>query len=157
AGCGVRFCGNGGSGAGTFDAFHFVYQPLTGDGTILARVVSLLGNSSGLQAGIDFRETLDSGSANEFFFYAPPYAGAGSTSNVYYRSSARTVSALVTSTYAGLPYWMKIVRNGSMINAYTSSDGANWSQFGGYSWTSMAQTVYVGLGAAGTSSSSGFT
>jgi len=34
-----------GAGQGTFstssDAFHFVYQPLSGDGTMVARVVSL--------------------------------------------------------------------------------------------------------------------
>lgn len=31
---------------GNADAFHLVYQPLSGDGTIVARVVSLQGGSS---------------------------------------------------------------------------------------------------------------
>src|SRR5437879_7609082 len=53
-----------GAGQGTFftasDGFHFVYQPLSGDGTMVARVVSLQG-SSAAQAGIMIRETLDPG------------------------------------------------------------------------------------------------
>src|SRR5439155_930723 len=43
-----------GAGQGTFstssDGFHFVYQPLSGDGTMVARVVSLQG-SGAAQAG----------------------------------------------------------------------------------------------------------
>src|SRR5260370_23003813 len=42
AGCGFNNCLNGGSV--TADAFHFVYQPLSGDGTIVARVVSTRSN-----------------------------------------------------------------------------------------------------------------
>src|SRR5207245_770035 len=44
-----------GAGLGTFstssDGFHFVYQPLSGDGTLVARVVSLQG-SSAAQGGL---------------------------------------------------------------------------------------------------------
>lgn len=37
------------------DGFHFVYQPLTGDSTIVARVVSVDG-SSATQVGVMIRE-----------------------------------------------------------------------------------------------------
>jgi len=40
------------------DGLHFVYQPLAGDGTIMARVVSVQG-SSAAQAGIMVREMLE--------------------------------------------------------------------------------------------------
>ncbi|HEX7695970.1 MAG TPA: protease pro-enzyme activation domain-containing protein, partial [Candidatus Acidoferrum sp.] len=49
---------------GTADAFHYVYQPLLGDGTITARVVSLQGGSGYVTAGVMIRETLNPSSAN---------------------------------------------------------------------------------------------
>src|SRR5438445_586614 len=51
-----------GSGAqiyGTADAFHFVYQPLTGDGTMVARLVSVQGGSGYAYSGVMVRETLN--------------------------------------------------------------------------------------------------
>ena len=60
-----------GAGQGTFftssDGFHFVYQPLSGDGTMVARVVSLQG-SSAAQAGIMIRETLSAGASHVYLF-----------------------------------------------------------------------------------------
>jgi len=44
--------------------FHYVYQPLLGDGTITARVVSLQGGSGYVTTGVMIRETLNSSSAN---------------------------------------------------------------------------------------------
>jgi len=37
---------------GTADAFHFVYQPLNGDGTVIAQVVSLQGGAPYESAGV---------------------------------------------------------------------------------------------------------
>ncbi|HXX99312.1 MAG TPA: S53 family peptidase, partial [Candidatus Limnocylindrales bacterium] len=58
-----------GAGQGTFsttsDSFNFVYQPLSGDGAIAARLVSLQG-SGAAQAGIMIRETLNPG-ANHIY------------------------------------------------------------------------------------------
>src|SRR6267154_1462245 len=52
-----------GAGQGTFftstDGFNYVYQSLSGDGTMVARVVSLQGSAA--QAGIMMRETLNPG------------------------------------------------------------------------------------------------
>src|SRR5207244_7889257 len=50
-----------GSGAqiyGTADAFHFVYQPLTGDGTMVARLLSGQGGSAYASPGVVIRDTL---------------------------------------------------------------------------------------------------
>jgi hypothetical protein len=49
---------------GTSDAFNFAYQSMTGDGTILARIVSVQGASGYATAGVMIRETLDAGSTN---------------------------------------------------------------------------------------------
>ncbi|PYU03483.1 MAG: hypothetical protein DMG33_16665, partial [Acidobacteria bacterium] len=60
-----------GAGLGTFststDGIHFAYQTLSGDGTIVARVVS--SSSSSAQAGVMIRETLDPGAKHEYAFY----------------------------------------------------------------------------------------
>ena len=59
-----------GAGQGTLfassDGFHFVYQSLNGDGTMVARVVSLQGSSA--QAGIMMRETLNPGANHVYLF-----------------------------------------------------------------------------------------
>ena len=50
---------------GASDQMHFAYQGLSGDGTIVARIVSLTGGV-GPQAGVIIRETLNTGSTNAF-------------------------------------------------------------------------------------------
>src|SRR5437763_1612531 len=61
----------GRAGSGTMitssDSFHFVYQPFAGDGSIVARVLSVQG-SSAAQAGIMIRETLGTGANHVFLF-----------------------------------------------------------------------------------------
>src|SRR4029077_13914553 len=49
---------------GSADAMHFVYQPLSGDGSIVARVVSVDGTSGNPEAGIMIRATFDANSAH---------------------------------------------------------------------------------------------
>lgn len=62
----VNGAGAGVNNGATTDAFHFVYQPLPGDGTIVARVVSLQGSSA--QAGVMIRESLSWGATNAYTF-----------------------------------------------------------------------------------------
>src|SRR5258708_20420697 len=60
-----------GAGQGTLfasaDGFHFAYQTLTGDGTMVARVLRLQGSAA--QAGIMVRETLNPGANHAYLFY----------------------------------------------------------------------------------------
>src|SRR6266481_4609273 len=131
-----------GSGQGTLftasDGFHFVYQPLSGDGTMVARVASLQG-SSAAQAGIMIRETLDPGANHVFLFdyssssYLTERTATGASSTYQYLGSA------------ALPYWIKLARSGNVFTLYGSLDGLNWAQLGTSQTVSMAQNVYVGL------------
>jgi len=59
----VQGSGQGVVGGYTVDALNFLYQPLSGDGTIVARVVSL---PTGASAGVMIRETLDQSSLVQF-------------------------------------------------------------------------------------------
>ncbi len=138
-----------GAGSGTFgtaDGIHFVYQTLSGDGSIVARVVS---STAGTQAGVMIRETLASGATNlqtsayhqSFIYLFDRTSTAGSTT--YQNYGSRT-----------LPYWIRVVRNGSTFSGYTSSDGATWVQAGSNVTITMAQNAYVGLVESSNSTSS---
>jgi regulation of enolase protein 1 (concanavalin A-like superfamily) len=131
-----------GAGQGTFsviaDGFHFVYQPLSGDGTMVARVVSLQG-STAAQAGIMIRETLNADANHVYLF---DYSSAIWMTE---RTSTGASSSYQSMGSATLPYWIKLARSGNVLSMYGSPDGVNWVQLGTSQTVSMAQNVYVGL------------
>jgi hypothetical protein len=111
---------------GTADAFHFVYQPLTGDGTVIARVVSVQGGSSYAAAGVMIRNTLDTASANAKTADWPWYGG------IYFDMRAAEGGSTTEpgNASATLPYWVKVSRSGSTFSSYVSPDGVSWTQLG---------------------------
>jgi regulation of enolase protein 1 (concanavalin A-like superfamily) len=131
-----------GSGAdiwGTADAFHFVYQSLTGDGQLVARVPSIGGVNAWSKAGVMIRETLTAGSA-----YAQMLVSAAKGTAFQYRTAAAASALNVTGSTAAPPLWIKIVRSGNTISGYQSPDGLAWQQIGTATFT-MASAVYIGL------------
>jgi RHS repeat-associated protein len=138
--------GAGGQFNGTADAFHFVYQPVSGDGSIVAQVLSMpLGTTA--SAGVMIRETLDPASAN----------GTTADYGTYVQFSVRTTAGGNTSFPGavyniGSPYWVELVRSGSTLSSYASPDGVNWTLIASQT-VSMAQNVYVGLAVNSGSSS----
>jgi len=128
------------------DVFHFAFQPLSGDGSIVARVVSLLGGGSYPKAGVMIRETLNAGSTNAFMAYQPSQAifdGRTSTGG----STGQATAAMI------LPYWVKLVRSGNVFSGYISADGVNWIQVGSNQTVNMAQGVDIGLAVSSSSNS----
>src|SRR4029077_1888152 len=123
------------------------YQPLSGDGTIVARVASLAGSSTA-QAGIMVRETLDPGANHVYLF------DYSSTIWMTERTSTGASSSYLSLGSATLPYWIKLVRSGNVFTMYGSADGLNWVQLGTSQTVSMAQSVYVGLAVSSRSTSS---
>jgi YD repeat-containing protein len=126
------------SGSGT-SAFQFVYQPMTGDGVISARLVNMV---NGGAAGVAILETLTSGAQA-----ASLYLAGGSA------SFATSGGYGPITLAAGVPYWLSLTRSGNNFAAYVSEDGAYWVQLGSTQTISMASTVYIGLSA--TSGASG--
>lgn len=127
--------GSGSGIAGTADVMHFVYQPLSGDGSIVARVVS----SSRGQAAAMIRETLNANAADAYEFYGSSYF------NFYDRPSTGASVVSQSDAYQPLPSWMRVVRSGNTFSAYASPDGVNWTQVGSTQTITMAQSVYIGL------------
>jgi YD repeat-containing protein len=141
----VKGAGNTvGSSPSTADQFHFVYQPLSGDGTIVARIIGEQGSTG--QAGVMIRETLDTSSANAFTAYVP---NNGYPFLLDRPSAGSSESNTSNSALAPLPCWVKLVRSGTTFSGYLSSDGVNWVQIGWPQTINMASQVYIGLGVDG--------
>jgi regulation of enolase protein 1 (concanavalin A-like superfamily) len=132
---------------GTADAFRYVYQPLTGDGQIVARVASVQYTAAWVKAGVMIRADLTPGSPHGMMMVTP---GKG---NNFQR---RTVPGGTSTSTAGLmvtaPYWVKLTRTGTSISAYQSADGNSWSLVGTEA-IAMPSTVFIGLAVSSHSAS----
>ncbi len=121
------------------DQFHYVYQTLSGDGTIQARVATLQNTDAWAKAGVMIRETAAAGSKHAMMAVTP---GNGS---VFQRRT--TTGGSTTTTFGpavAAPYWVRVVRSGSTFSGYVSGDGVGWTLVGS-STISMATSVLVGL------------
>lgn len=142
------FTSNAGGSAiwNTADGFHFVYQPLTGDGTITAKVasVTLPANATNAGGGVMFRESLAAGSR-----HASALTFSSGKSKLYYRSSTSGTSSGTTGFTSGQapPRWVRLTRSGDEISGLISTDGASWTSLGSVTLTGLPATMYVGFAA----------
>jgi hypothetical protein len=140
------------------DAFYFVHQPLTGNGTITAAVTSLTGQQSvgpnqmtpGLQpwskAGIIIKENTSQGSA-----YAAMMV-TGSNGVRMQWDYVNDTPGLTGSVSASSPRWLRLVRVGDTITGYDSADSTHWTLVGTAALPGLTSAVQAGLFAAGTGS-----
>jgi RHS repeat-associated protein len=134
---------NGTGISGGSDQFHFVYQPLSTDGTIIVRVASLSGASTALQAGVAIRQTLDTSSAESAAFFV------NGTPTLTTRTILSGVGSQQTASAISLPYWLKLVRSQNSFAAYSSPDGIGWAQIGTTQTMVSARNVNIGFGVGG--------
>jgi|GEM_PF-1109615 len=131
-----------GSGADiwdTTDEFHYVYQTLSGDGQIVARVGSITNTNSWAKAGVMIRETLTGGSRHAMMVVTPGNGTAFQRRTSTSGSSTHTAGSSVTA-----PYWVKLARRSNTLTGYESANGSTWTQVGTDTVT-MATDVYIGL------------
>lgn len=121
------------------DGFHFVHQPWTGDGEIIARVNSVANTDPWAKAGVMFRQSLDTGSAHAFMAVTP-----GNGSAFQRRPAANTFSLHTPGAFIAAPYWVRLVRVGDQFTGYISADGVSWTLVG-TDVVPMTTTLYVGL------------
>jgi regulation of enolase protein 1 (concanavalin A-like superfamily) len=126
---------------GTADAFHFVYRPLTGDGTIVARVTSVVGAQAWTKMGVMIRASTAPGSAHAFMLVSAAKGLAFQR-----RTVAGGVSTHTSGGAGAAPRWVKLTRAGPTITASASLDGRTWTVVGSDTF-SMPATVLVGLAA----------
>ncbi|MGE5272146.1 MAG: PQQ-dependent sugar dehydrogenase, partial [Verrucomicrobiota bacterium] len=121
------------------DQFHFLYQPLSGDGQITARVMSVQNTSIWAKAGVMIRESLAADSTYADMVVTP---GSGAAFQQRLTTGATAVGTTVAGPVA--PYWMRLARSGATFIASISADGINWTLVGTVT-IPMAANVFVGL------------
>ncbi|HEU5427892.1 MAG TPA: ABC transporter permease subunit [Actinocrinis sp.] len=155
----------GPDGEAVSDTFQFVHQPLTGNGTITARVISLTGlyaptgalrvapgvpvtpQTSGMvpgtqpwsKAGIIIKQSETAGSA----YAAMMVTGSNGVrmQHDFTHDTAGTPGAVSASS----PRWLRLVRSGDKITGYDSADGTHWSTVDSVTLPGLPATVQVGL------------
>jgi hypothetical protein len=147
--------GGGGDLASTLDGFQFVYAPVTGDVTLIARIPSPFSGSAllgGGGAGLMLRKGLSVYDEYAFIGVGRPSASVALYQTVFRKRATAGQSpaapafgtTVFYSSFYG-PYWFKLVRSGSTIAGYTSINGVDWTSLGTPLTGITANTVYMGL------------
>ena len=151
----------GPGGEAVTDTFYFVRQPLSGNGSITARVVALTGkHSPGLthvqvgtspeqgmvpgllawaKAGIILKASTKPGSS-----YAAMMVTGGHGVRWQYDYTNDT-AGLPGAVSATAPRWLRLVRSGDTITGYDSADGVHWTRVGAVTLAGLPRQVQVGL------------
>jgi hypothetical protein len=126
------------------DQFRFAYRSLSGDGSIVVRVDSVVRSHEWAKAGVMIRETLEPGSRHAFVAVTPTPSHGISFQR---RPVAAAASANTDVADIAIPHWVKLTRTGNVFTAQQSEDGVNWVDI---TLTApveipMATNVYIGL------------
>jgi hypothetical protein len=118
-----------------------VARPLTGDGTIVARVAAVSSGDAWGKAGVMLRSSLDPSSSHAFLFVTP----AGANGVAFQRRSTNDADTTHTSgAWVGAPVWLKLTRQGDTITAWSAVDGQPWTLIGSDT-VLMGAEIYAGL------------
>jgi ABC-type transport system involved in multi-copper enzyme maturation permease subunit len=140
------------------DSFYFVRQPLTGNGSITARVTALTGQQSDVnggpaqaggglvpglvpwaKAGIIVKQSTHQGSA-----YAAMMVTGSNGVRMQYNYTG-DIAGMPGNVSAEHPRWLRLARSGDTITGYDSADGTHWTQVGTVQLTGLPSTVQIGL------------
>lgn len=134
------------------DGFYFVHQPLTGNGSITARVTSLTGQIPDLagagmragivpwaKAGIIIKASNTPGSA----YAAMMVTGSHGVRMQY--DFTQDLSGLPGAVSVATPRWLRLTRSGSTITGYDSVDGTHWAKVGTATLAGLPPAGQVGL------------
>ena len=140
-----------GSGAdiwGTTDEFRFAYKQLTGDGTIVGKVVSLAGGTNAnAKVGLMMRKELTGGSVVAFVTRT---RGTGVLK--FHRRPTTGATMVNTDGPASADnMWLKLIRSGTNYTAQYSTNSTNgtdgtWTNIGTQqALADLSGTIYVGM------------
>jgi ABC-type transport system involved in multi-copper enzyme maturation permease subunit len=136
------------------DNYYFVHQPLTGNGSITARVTSMAGLI-----------TYPASHPNAIVAGVEPWAKAGVLIEQGTRQGTAYAAVMVTGGHgvrmqynythdlAGLPgrvspvspRWLRLTRSGDTLTGYQSADGRHWARISAVDMPGLPVTVQAGL------------
>jgi YVTN family beta-propeller protein len=134
--------GAGGDIWGSSDRFYFAYQSMSGDGEVVARILSQQNTDPWAKAGVMIRETLASGARNAAMLLTP---SNGETFQWRPVASKRSYNVGSGNGAVQPPLWLKLTRAGNTLTGFTSADGITWTQIGSATLNNLPTVVYVGL------------
>jgi ABC-type transport system involved in multi-copper enzyme maturation permease subunit len=146
----------GPGGEAVTDAFYFVRQPLTGNGSITARVTSFTVVQNGQappgqvadttptlqpwsKAGIIIKASTRQGSA----YAAMTVTGSHGVRMQY--DFTQDIAGMPGGVSAAHPRWLRLTRSGDVITGYDSADGSHWTLVGTADLAGLPSTAQVGL------------
>ncbi len=133
---------------GTSDKFHFVYQQVSGDVDVIARVDSITQADQWSKSGVMIRASLSANAAHAFALVS-----AGKGVAFQRRTTAGGQSTNTAGSSATAPYWVRLVRSGTTVTAYVSSNGTSWTTLGSDT-IALGTSAYVGIATTSHNSSS---
>ncbi|MGZ4792339.1 MAG: tandem-95 repeat protein, partial [Ilumatobacteraceae bacterium] len=147
-----------------FDGFQFIYRPMTGDGSLTARIASEDVTYNGVHnptllcwaADNSHQQPCISVSKSEVMFrqdltnVSAMHASVGMTQGngseyIYRTTVGASTGAASPGDSLNFPYWVRLTRRGDQLTAEISPDGVNWTQRGTTQTIALGSTVYVGL------------
>ncbi len=104
------------------DGFRFVFQSITGDGSISARMEKFDASNEEAAAGLMLRENQPTSRCKSAFL------GAARDGLQFRRCENYWQEPMVWDEKATLPCWVKLSRYGRDVRAYVSDDGKDWKR-----------------------------
>ncbi len=128
------------------DDFRFACKALTGNGSVVVRVESLVNTNAWAKAGVMIRQSLDADSKMAYMIVS-------ASSGVSFGWRQQTAGTCGSTSQAGVaaPQWVKLTRTSDAFTAQYSADGKAWTDLknadGTVASTTLTMTgpVYIGL------------
>lgn len=115
------------------DSASFLHRTMTGNGTLVARLVSQNEKDTGAEAGLMVRAGTEPGSPYAAIAVAP---GQGTRLETGFGTEA---------TGGADAHWLKLTRTDALITGYESADGATWTQLGVMTVHGLGERIETGL------------
>jgi hypothetical protein len=140
-GKGTFLINGGGTGiGGASDSFTYAYQSVTGDHTIVTRLVT-----AGTKVGLMMRESTAANAALAALTLGD--TGGRETRRGIRASTGANLNWYGGNEFTWAPVWYKLQRTGNTFSASQSLDGVTWFTVGSGT-VAMANTYLVGLAVA---------